>query len=51
MEDGNDVMVVPKSIKYEVIKEANDVGHFALQKTIHASQQQFWILHMERTVK
>lgn len=48
--NGSDLLVVPKAMEHEVIADAHSVGHFALQKTIHTLQLQFWIPHMERKV-
>lgn len=47
---GNELLVVPKNMEHEIIVDAHKNGHFALQKTMHALQQQFWIPHLERKV-
>lgn len=48
--DGNDLFVVPKSMEYEIINNAHVNGHFAVRKTMHSIQQQFWIPHLEHKV-
>lgn len=49
--NGNNLLVVPKAMEREIINEAHNVGHFAVQKTVHSIQQQFWIPHVERKVE
>lgn len=48
--DGNDLLMVPRLMEVEVIKNAHEVGHFATQKTIHAVQQQYYIPHLTKKV-
>lgn len=47
---GNDLLVVPKSMEVDVIKNAHEQGHFCVQKTMHRVQQQFFIPHLEKKV-
>ncbi|XP_041565903.1 LOW QUALITY PROTEIN: uncharacterized protein LOC121467710, partial [Drosophila elegans] len=46
--NGNDLLVVPKVMEKYVIVDAHNSGHFALQKTVHAVQQSYWIPHLEQ---
>lgn len=48
--NGNDLLVVPKVMESEIIRNAHDVGHFANQKTLHAIQQHYFIPHLEHKV-
>lgn len=48
--NGNDLLVVPKVMEKEIITNAHNFGHFAVQKTLHSVQQNFWIPHLERKV-
>ncbi|XP_068148297.1 uncharacterized protein [Drosophila tropicalis] len=48
--DGNDLIVVPKQMENEIIREAHEIGHFATRKTMHAICQQYWIPHLEQFV-
>lgn len=49
--DGNDLLVVPKSMEAEIIRDAHEVGHFAVQKTLHSIQQKYFIPHAENKVQ
>lgn len=47
---GSDLLAVPKSMEQEIILDAHNNGHFALQKTMHAIQKSCWIPHLESKV-
>jgi len=47
---GTDLLAIPKSLEREIITEAHNAGHFAVQKTMHAIQQSYWIPHLEGKV-
>jgi len=48
---GNDLLVIPKAMEKEVIVDAHSAGNFALQKTVHAVQQLYWIPLLEQNVQ
>lgn len=46
--DGNDLLVVPKLMEWDIIRNAHDAGHFAtLIKTMHSIKQNYFIPHLE----
>lgn len=49
--NGNDLLIVPKLMEVEIIKNAHENGHYATQKTMHAIQQQYYIPHLEKKVQ
>lgn len=46
--NGNDLLIQPKLMEVEIIKNALENGHYATQKTMHAIQQQYYIPHLEK---
>lgn len=48
--DGCELLVVPKIMERDVIKNAHDSGHFAARKTMHNIKQQYFISHLEGKV-
>lgn len=49
-EDGNNLLVVRKSMEREIINEAHYNGHFAVQITMHSIKQKCFIPHLELKV-
>ncbi|KAH8303935.1 hypothetical protein KR044_000182, partial [Drosophila immigrans] len=47
---GNELLVVPKMMEREVIANAHEDGHFAVQKTMHSIKQQYFIPRLEGKV-
>lgn len=48
--DGQDLLVVPRMMEKEVIKEVHDQGHFGVSKTSHQIKQLYFISHLEHKV-
>lgn len=46
-EDGVELIVVPKSIENEVIKNAHDNGHFGVKKMEPQIRQQYYITSLK----
>uniref|UniRef100_A0A034VAM6 RNA-directed DNA polymerase n=2 Tax=Endopterygota TaxID=33392 RepID=A0A034VAM6_BACDO len=48
---GQELLVVPRNMEKEIIRNVHNFGHMNSQKTMHAIQQDFFIAHLEKKVK
>jgi hypothetical protein len=52
MTDNGDRWVVPKGVRWQVVKQNHDdIGHFAIDKTLQKIQLHFWFPKMRRFMK
>ena len=49
--NGNELVVVPQSLQSEIIRDAHEKGHFAVQKTVDVLKQNFYFPKMEKRVE
>lgn len=48
---GNTLLVIPKSMEYEILKQAHDNGHFGLRKMEHSIRQEFWFPNLRNKIQ
>lgn len=49
--DGKELLVIPKLMQFDVIKEAREKGHFGSDKTEQLLKRQYWFPNMSDKVK
>lgn len=49
--DGNDLLVIPRNMRKQIVDDAHNEGHYGVQRTIHGIKQKYWISHLEILVK
>uniref|UniRef100_A0AAG5DQ21 RNA-directed DNA polymerase n=1 Tax=Anopheles atroparvus TaxID=41427 RepID=A0AAG5DQ21_ANOAO len=49
--DGNELLVVPRNMRKQIIEDGHNDGHYGVQRTMHGIKQKFWIPHLETMVK
>ena len=49
--DGLTLFVVPRSMENEIIRLEHEKGHFAVEKTINAVEQKFFVPHLRQKVE
>ena len=46
-----ELLVIPTSLEYDIIKEAHHQGHFAVKKTVDLIEKTYYIPKIEEKVK
>lgn len=49
--DGKELMVIPKLMQYEIIKDTHEEGHFSWQKTEQILKREYWFPKMTDKIK
>lgn len=49
--DGDSLLVIPKSLQYDFIRQAHEKGHFGWKKMEHILQQEYWFPKMRPKVQ
>lgn len=50
-QDGDDLLVIPKSMQTEIIKRVHEVGHFGITKTKEMIAKDYWIPKLENKIR
>lgn len=50
-DSGVDLMVIPKTMQYDVIKQAHEQGHFGWKKIEFALKREFWFPNMRQKIQ